>query len=131
MAKKTHELTYEQAYAINEIAQEIHHSCVTAGWYSDIDTGKPIRRNEGEMIALMHSELSEALEGLRKNLPDDHLPERSMVEVELADTIIRILDYAAYKNMDIGGAIKEKFSYNQSREDHKIQNRRKVGGKKM
>lgn len=52
-------------------------------------------RNLGEMLMLAVSELSEALEGHRKNLPDDKLPHRSMVEVELADFIIRMLDTAA------------------------------------
>lgn len=125
------EITLDQARTISDVADTINASCVAAGWYSDLQTGKPIRRNFGEVIALMHSELSEALEGWRKNLMDDHLPHRSMVEVELADAVIRIFDTAAAEGLDIGGAIREKFAYNQVRADHKLENRRKENGKKI
>lgn len=80
-------------------------------------------------LALCHSELSEALEGFRKSLPDDHLPSRPMIEVELADTIIRILDLAGYLNLDIGGAIIDKLLYNAERADHKREARQAPGGK--
>lgn len=119
------------ASVINIIANEINLSCVAAGWYTDLKTGEPKERNFGEVIALMHSELSEALEGHRKGLMDDHLPHRLSMEVELADCIIRILDTAGSLNLDIGGAIKEKFEYNQHRDDHKLENRKAEGGKKI
>ena len=48
-------------------------------------------RNVGELLCLIHSEISEAMEGARKDLMDTHLTHRSMMEVELADAIIRIL----------------------------------------
>jgi hypothetical protein len=108
------EITKEEVEALN----------VACGWYS-----KP--RTFGEGIALIHSEISEALEGGRKGLMDDHLPERSMVEVEFADAIIRILDEGSRQECDVAGALKEKFLYNQSREDHKLENREKEGGKKF
>ncbi len=75
-----------------------------------------IDRNNGELIALMHSELSEALEALRKGNPkDDKLPEFSSVEVEFADTIIRVLEMCASRHWNIGGAIVAKHAFNQGR----------------
>jgi hypothetical protein len=85
----------------------------------------------GTMIALIHSELSEALEAQRKNLMDDHLPNRKGIEAELADAIIRIFDLSAQQGLDIGGAVVEKFLYNMNRADHKKENREKAGGKQF
>jgi len=76
-----------------------------------------------------HSEVSEAMEGARKNLMDDHLPERPMLEVELADAVIRIMDLAGGLNLDLGGAIADKLLYNTERADHKPENRAKYNGK--
>lgn len=81
-------------------------------------------------IALIHSEVSEALEGHRKNLQDDHLPERKAVEVELADVMIRIAGLAANLGLDLGSAVAEKIVYNASRADHKPEERAKEHGKK-
>jgi NTP pyrophosphatase (non-canonical NTP hydrolase) len=66
-------------------------------------------------LALIHSEVSEALEAERKDLMDTHLPHRSGLEVELADAMIRILDLAGGLNLDLGGAVEEKLEYNKSR----------------
>ena len=65
----------------------------------------------------------------RKRLMDDHLPHRKMVEVELADAVIRIADLAEYLDLDLGGAVMEKLEYNRTRADHKPENRAKAGGK--
>lgn len=93
-----------------------------AGWHD-----KPI--HPAVRIALIHSEVSEALEGIRKDIMDDHLPHRKMVEVELADALIRILEFCGEYDLDIGGAVVEKLIYNTNRSDHKPENRKKKGGK--
>lgn len=114
---------------INALTDLCHGVAVESGWWHDTTTGKRLDRNDGELLCLMHSEISEAMEGLRKNQMDDHLPSRPMAEVELADCIIRILDFAGSKNYDIGGALMEKLNYNVRRADHKPENRAKEGGK--
>jgi NTP pyrophosphatase (non-canonical NTP hydrolase) len=108
-----------------------HDAAVKAGWWNDIKTGESLRgkRNVGEAIALMHSELSEALEAHRKDLNDDKITDRKGLEVELADCVIRILDFAGGFDLDIAGAVVDKLAYNAKREDHKPENRAKEGGK--
>jgi hypothetical protein len=111
-------------------AQSLAHKTATdAGWYSDPQTGEPVKRNFGEVVALMHSELSEALEADRTGKTDDHLPHRDGREVEFADCIIRILDTAAALGLDVAGALIEKNRYNKQRADHKLA-ARAAGGKK-
>ena len=83
------------------------------------------------MLCLIHSEISEAMEGHRKNLMDDKLPHRSMLEVELADAVIRICDMAGGLGLDLDGAINEKLEFNKNRADHKIENRLTENGKKF
>lgn len=116
---------------INFLAKICFEASKKAGWHTNLATGELIDRNKAEMICLMHSELSEAMEGERKNLMDDHLPNRPMAEVEMADAVIRIMDYCGRWGYDIGGAIFEKLSYNANRADHKIENRQKEGGKQF
>lgn len=145
-------LTKSDADNLNSIATIIHD--LNRRWWADIakplteieadeftSHGEPIidwenkfyvklDRNIPEMLCLIHSEISEALEGHRKNLMDDKLPHRKMLEVELADAMIRIFDLCEGLGLDIGGALVEKCKYNVSREDHKIENRLKEGGKR-
>lgn len=143
---------------LNELAKKIHTQNKKTGWWPNvIDSRKmtpgeleqtanfmketfgeermreivsPKNRNYGELLCLVHSELSEAMEGDRKNLMDDHLPNRKMAEVEIADAMIRIFDMCGAFEYDIEGAINEKFEYNKKRADHKLENRMLDGGKK-
>jgi len=100
-------------------------------WWHDPLTKEVIRRNHGELFMLMVSEISEAMEGVRKGLMDDKLPHRRMVEVELADTLIRIFDYAGEYGLDLGGALMEKLSCNRTREDHTYEARLGKNGKRF
>jgi NTP pyrophosphatase (non-canonical NTP hydrolase) len=112
---------------LNSLAASIHRA--NYHWWHNAE-GVKLERNKGELLCLIHSEISEAMEGERKGLMDDHLPHRPMAEVELADAIIRILDYADAHGYDLDGAVAEKMEYNSKRADHKPENRAKDGGKK-
>ena len=116
---------------LNKLAKDIYEENKKRGWWSDPKTGKPIKRNVGELLCLVHSEVTEAMEGYRKQLKDDKLPHRDMFEVELADVLIRVFDIAGAFKMDIEGAVNEKLEYNRKREDHKVSERLKKGGKKF
>lgn len=115
-------------HPLDELSKRVH--AANEKWWQDLETGEPISRNFGELLCLVHSEISEALEGHRKNLMDDKLPHRSMVEVELADVMIRIFDICGAYNYNIGEAFEEKMAFNATREDHTHDARLMEGGKK-
>lgn len=119
----------ELAPALTEFSLICHQLSVNAGWYQDPKTGEMIQRNVPEMLALIHSEVSEALEGVRKNKVDDHLPHRLSAEVEAGDAVIRLGDLTGCLGFDIGAAIYEKLVYNASRSDHTLAARAADGGK--
>jgi NTP pyrophosphatase (non-canonical NTP hydrolase) len=114
---------------IKELVALCHGKALDGGWWHDLKTGERLQRNKGELIALMHSELSEALEGIRKNLNDDHLPNYKSEEVELADLLIRVFDYCGAFELKVAEAFIDKIEYNSHRADHKPENRIKENGK--
>lgn len=132
-------------HALREITESIGKANEDAGWWRDAnidlrDCPYTMHVVMGK-LALGHSEISEAVEGWRKSqkggkiLMDDHLPHRPMMEVELADTHIRLFDlgrnvrFPNGRPLDVPGAIIEKLAYNARRPDHKPENREKEGGK--
>lgn len=138
-------LMAEHALCLNDLTQLCHGVAAESGWWTHRQTGCDLKQlinhpedsfqqmMGGALVAqklcLTHSEISEGMEGHRKNLKDDKLPHRSMLEVELADAMIRIMDLAGALGLDLGGALVEKLEFNTKRPDHKPENREATGGK--
>lgn len=87
---------------ISSLIKECHRIAESKGWWDE-------PRNDGELIALMHSELSEALEALRAHGTKDNLAE------ELADCCIRIFDYCGARDIDLEKILLKKIEYNRTR----------------
>lgn len=130
----------EVLFAGGILVSVCHGLSARAGWWKDPKNGMDLIEDVrsgtrfgkalvAEKLCLTHSEVSEAMEGHRKGLMDDKLPHRPMIEVELADAVIRIADLAGALGLDLGGAIAEKLAFNAVRPDHKPEARAAEGGK--
>ncbi len=119
---------------IKELVKEIHENAVAHGWWDK-------ERSFGDIIALCHSELSEALEEYRDNRPEMYYIADTVqddgkvipcirtdygdgtfygekpegIGVELADCVIRIFDYCGKAGIDIASIIEVKHEYNRTR----------------
>ncbi len=110
-----------------------------AGWWVDAETGEDVRTWPKKFmdlwiaakLMLCVTELAEAMEGLRKNLPDDKLPHFPMLGVELADNLIRLCDLAGGLCLPLGEMVAQKLAFNAQRPDHKLENRLAAGGKSI
>lgn len=114
--------------ALNETAWIIHR--LNFKWWHDKEENK-LDRNVPELLCLMHSEISEGMEGFRKNLPDDKLPHYPMLPVELADAAIREFDTVTASGQLMGNIIYEKCVFNAGRKDHTWEAREAANGKKF
>ncbi|GIM47007.1 hypothetical protein DNHGIG_25560 [Collibacillus ludicampi] len=106
---------------INELVKEAHQMAIDKGWYEE-------PRTFGEIIALVHSELSEALEDFRAGRRINEIyyegDKPCGIPIELADVVIRIFDTCGYYGIDLEEAIEEKMAYNAKRP-------KRHGGKKL
>ena len=101
---------------INEISSLVHKTAVAHGWWDGDD------RNFGELIALMHSELSEALEEWRSGhalieiyYNDDNSAKPEGIPIEFADLAIRLFDTCEHYGIDLEAAIVIKAEFNEYR----------------
>ncbi|HHR85176.1 hypothetical protein J7K60_06200 [Candidatus Bipolaricaulota bacterium] len=94
---------------ISQMQVEVHRIAVEHGWWEE-------PRSVGEVLMLMVTELAEAMEAYRSGNPESKkIPGFSQMEEELADVVIRLLDYAGGKNLNIEGALLAKMAYNEKR----------------
>lgn len=114
--------------AVDNLTKKIHEDNVKVGWWDGVDKNPLVVPAK---LALVHSEISEALEGFRKNLPDDKLLHHPMVAVELADAMIRIMDLAGFLGVNLGSVMAEKIHYNRTRADHTKEHRQSANGKRF
>lgn len=113
---------------LSQYAADVHHA--NKKWWINLETGELIKRNIGELLMLVTSELAEALEGDRKSLMDDKLPQYKMFDVEIVDAFIRLFDIAGANGIALDEIYRAKMAFNANRFDHSIEGRKQADGKK-
>ena len=120
-------------FVVDDCVSACHGAAAAAGWWGTPDgrIADPRLNPMGwsNKLMLTVSELAESMEGDRKNLADDKLPQYPMREVELADAFIRICDMAGAYGVPLGEIVQAKLLFNAQRADHKVENRVAEGGK--
>jgi NTP pyrophosphatase (non-canonical NTP hydrolase) len=92
------------------VAHEVYANSIKHGFWDE-------PRNDGEMIALIHSECTELLEAVRhSNPPSEHIPLFSAAEEELADIVIRVMDMTKGRGWNVAKAIEAKMLFNRDRQ---------------
>jgi len=95
--------------SIRRLQEEAHRIAVDHGWWDRA-------RSAGEALMLVVTELAEAMEAIRTGNPgSEKIDGFSKVEEELADAVIRILDYAGGRGLNLDGALAAKMRYNEAR----------------
>ena len=125
------QMLIDAARGLLSLERICHLLAVQGGWWTDLETGEPLNRNVGDLMSLINTEAGEAYDAHRTGCNDSHLTHRVGFDTEIGDMIIRIMDMCGGLGLETVGAVFEKLAYNVNRADHKIENRRKEGGKKL